>query len=250
MIRLIAFALIIIASLWPQYSAAQDEIIVTASRRVASPGANPEDHGPGIFVEKRGDFLLLEVRIENDSRELSTRLKEIGRTVDDFIAAAKENPDIELSIVDESSFVRPLTRDNYSDNIRFGNRPDTSVAILKVKTQIPERVEDSYKLAQMLSEFVDSIEEKDRTTINTYDEISVSVVNPYQYRKDVIKKVVQEVNAITEGLGPDYRVILTGLDKELTWTRSGDLNLAFFLPYSYDIIPNTLHSYPREVIEE
>jgi len=250
MLRLIALSFIIILMSWPQYSAAQDEIIVTATRRVVSAGANPEDYGPGIFIEKRGDFLLLEVKIENDSRELSTRLKEIGQTVDKFIAAAKTNPSIELSIVDESSFVRPLSRDNFSDNIRYGSRPDTSVAILKVKTEIPDQVEDSYKIAQMLSEFVDSIEEEDRTTINTYDDISVSVVNPYQYRKDVIKKVVEEVNAITEGLGPDYRVVLKGLDKELTWTRSGDLKLAFFLPYSYDIIPNTLHSYPREVIEE
>lgn len=248
MIRFIALTFTILISLWPQYSAAQDEIVVTATRRVASIatlGTSPEKYGPGIFVEKRGDFLLLEVKIENDSRELSTRLKEIGETVDTFIAAAKSNPAISLSIVDESKFVRPLSRDNFSDNIRFGNRPDTSVAILKVKTEIPERVEDSYKIAQMLSEFVDSIEEKDRTTINTYDDISVSVVNPYQYRTEVIKKVVEEVNMITEGLGPDYRIVMKGLDKELTWTRSGDLKLAFFLPYSYDIIPNTLHSYPQ-----
>jgi len=246
MLKFIALSLIVILMSWPQYSAAQDEIIVTATRRVAAPGATLKAHGPGIFIEKRGDFLLLEVKIENDSRELSTRLKEIGTTVDAFIAAAKNNPEIELSIIDESKFVRPLTRDNFSDNIRFGSRPDTSVAILKVKTQIPDRVEDSYKIAQMLSEFVDSIEEKDRTTINTYDDISVSVVNPYQYRDDVIRKVVEEVNTITKDLGPDYRVILKGLDKELTWTRSGDLKLAFFLPYSYDIIPNTLHSYPNE----
>ncbi|MEP3889855.1 MAG: hypothetical protein ABJN69_05260 [Hellea sp.] len=249
MTKLFALIFVLVLASWPQYSAAQDEIVVTATRRIssnASLGTSSKNFGPGIFIEKRGDFLLLEVKIENDSREYSTRLKEIGQTVDKFIAAAKDNPAIELSIVDDSSFVRPLTRDNFSDNIGFGSRPDTSVAILKVKTQIPERVEDSYKIAQMLSEFVDAIEEEDRTTINSYDKISVSVVNPYQYRKDVIKKVVEEINVITEGLGPDYRVVLTGLDKELTWTRSGDLKLAFFLPYSYDIIPNTLHSYPRD----
>jgi len=226
---------------WPQYSAAQDEIIVTGSRI--------ENSVPGIFLEKRGDFLLLEARVENDSRELSTRLQEINATLKKFQDAAADNPKITLGIVDDSDFVRPLSESNFSDSIGFGNRPDTSVAILKVKTEIPDNVIDSYKLSQMLGEFVDSIKEEDRTKITTYDEISVSVVNPFQYRVQVIKEVVDEVNMITNDLGPSYRAIITGLDKELKWVRSGDLNLAFYLPYEYEIIPDTLHSIQR-VIED
>ncbi len=87
--------------------------------------------------------------------------------------------------------------------------------------------------------------QKGRTTISTYDEISVSVVNPYQYRTDVMKLVTDEVNNVTKALGPEYRVMLSGLDKELKWVRSGDLNLAFYLPYTYDIISDTLHSIQR-----
>ena len=223
----------------PLQAFAQDEIIVTASR--------VDNSIPGIFLEKRGDFLLLEARVENDSRELSTRLKEIKATLDKFKAAAENNPDITLGIVDESDFVRPLSESNFSDSISYGSRPDTSVATLKVKTEIPENVIDSYKLAQMLSEFVDSIEEEDRTKITTYDEISVSVVDPFQYRVQVIKQVVNEVNMVTDGLGPEYRAIITGIDKELKWVRSGDLNLAFYLPYEYEIIPDTLHSIQRVV---
>ena len=102
----------------------------------------------------------------------------------------------------------------------------------------------------MLGEFVDSIEEEDRTTITTYDEISVSVVNPFQYRVDVIKKVVDEVNMITNGLGPEYRAIIKGLGKELEWVRSGDLSLAFYLPYEYEIIPDTLHSIQEFNLED
>lgn len=63
----------------------------------------------------------------------------------------------------------------------------------------------------------------------------------------VIKQVVDEVKLVTNGLGPEYRAIITGLDKELKWVRSGDLNLAFYLPYEYEIIPDTLHSIQRVV---
>jgi len=221
-----------------------DEIIVTATRLSGSSpiAVSGGGDGPGLFLEKKGDFLLLEVTIENDSREFTDRLEGINDTVQKFIEAATNDPDITLSIIDDS-FVRPLTKENFSDGIRPGGRPDTSVATLKVKTAIPEKVEDSYKLATKLSAFVDSIPETTRTKIKAFDQISVSVVNPYQYRSDVSKLVVAEINVITDGLGPDYRAIVRGLDKQLKWVRSGDLNLAFYLPYEYDIIPNTLHSY-------
>jgi len=243
--KIFTTGILALAMLIPTTTYAQvDEIVVTAKKR--------QSDGPGLFLEKRGDFLLLEVSIENDSRELSTRTEEIGVAVSDFIAAAKKNPEITLSIIDESNFVRPLSQENFNDGIRSGNRPipgnvnpmiinngirvgsiatasrpDTSITYLKVKTEIPDKVEDSYKLANKLAVFVESIEEKGRTTISTYDEISVSVVNPYQYRTEVMKLVTDEVNTVTQALGPEYRVIMSGLDKELKWARSGDLNLAF-----------------------
>lgn len=219
---LLAFTLLI-----PSTALAQmDEIVVTAQRR--------QSDGPGLFLEKKGDYLLLEVSIENDSRDFSTRTEEINVAVNDFIEAAQKNTDITLSIIDDSDFVRPLTEENFNDGIRQGPRPDTSVANLKVKTQIPYEVKDSYKLANKLAVFVESIEEKGRTKISVYDEISVSVVNPYQYRTEVMKLVTDEVKSVTGALGPEYRVIMTGLDKELKWVRSGDLN-----PFNVTKIRNT-----------
>jgi len=115
------------------------------------------------------------------------------------------------------------------------------VAFLKVKTQIPDNVEDSFKLAAKLGEFVDDLEEVGRTRIKTSDEVAVSVVNPYQYRKQVLKLVLAEIKEVTETLGPDYRAVLSGIDGEVEWTRSGDLNLAFYLPYEYMILPTSLN---------
>ncbi len=243
LLSLSALALLAIPN---QALAQMDEIIVTGQRIVSPLRVNPNRPNPGIFLEQKGDFLLLEVQIENDSRNLSERLSQISDTVDDFLTAAENNADIELSIVDENNFVRPLSEQNYREGITGGSRPDTSVAILKVKTKIPDRVEDSYKLAQKLSKFVDSIDEKGRITINTSDQVLVSVVDPYQYRPQVQMLLVEEINRLSEGLGPNYRAIIRGLDGELKWVRSGDLNLAFYIPYTYDIVPDTLHSYKIE----
>ncbi len=221
--------------------AQMDEVIVTGTRISET---------PGITLEKKGDFLLLEVNIENDSRELSVRLKEMNATIDNMIAAAKEHPDIVLSLIDDNDFVRPLSKDTFHAGIRRGARPDTSVATLKVKTNIPDKVNNAFRLSVKLAEFVDSIDEVGRTKVINYDEVSVSIVDPYQYRNDVRNKIIAEINATTNALNGGYRVIVTGLDGPVKWMRSGDLNLAFYMDYAYEIIPDTLANYTKQYMDE
>jgi len=233
MIRKILAGLLIVGFMPATALAEDDEIVVTGTRIDAS---------PGIYLEKKGDYLLLEVDIENDSRSLDIRLQEISDTVDNIIEAAEEDPSIELSIIDDNDMVRPLSLENFKSGILAGKRPDTSVAYLKVKTPIPDTVQDSYKLATKLGIFIEDIEPVGRTVIDSSDEISVSVVNPYQYRKEVLKMVLSEIKEVTEALGPDYRAVINGIDGEVKWVRSGDLNLAFYLPYDYYIVPTSLNS--------
>lgn len=246
--RILFLPFILISLSVPSFSHAQDEIVVTGSRIIQ--GTDINTAGPGIFYERRGDFLLLEVLVENDSREIGTRLSELTETVEDIIAAAENEKDIKLSLIDENNFVRPLSVNSFGEGIRSGNRPDTSIATLQVKTDIPTEVADSFKLAAKLGRFVDGLKEKGRTTITNSDDISVSVVNPYQYRETVMDMVLAEIKDVNQSLGPDYRAVVRGLDKELSWVRSGSLNLAFTLPYTYDIIPNNLQSYKVEAPNE
>ncbi len=242
-----SLATIVLSLITPAW-AQMDEIVVTGSRIVSNTG-NTVTSPPGIFYERKGDFLLLEVKVENDSREFGTRLEELTKTVEGIIEAAEDEPEISLSLLDDS-FVRPLSIASFEEGIYGGPRPDTSVATLQVKTDIPENVEDSFRLATKLGKFVDGLEEVGRTTITNSDDISVSVVNPYQYRETVMAMVLTEIKDIKDALGPEYRVILRGLDKELNWVRSGDLNLAFTLPYTYDVIPNNIQTYSIELSDD
>jgi hypothetical protein len=236
-----AFAIAITACLLiPEPVAAQDEIIVTGTRIAR---ANSFDGGaPGVTYIRRGDFMLLEVQIESDAREATERLSEIGSTIEAFLKASKNDSSIEMSILESGTTVRKLTQTNYFQGITRGGRPDTSIARIRVKTAIPEEVENSAELATKLSRFVDQIEETGRITISANGETSVSVVDPFQYRDEVVQSIVAEINAITKALGPEYVAIIKGLDRQVYWDRKGDIELAFSLPYSYEIIPNTLHS--------
>jgi len=120
------------------------------------------------------DFFLLQLTLENDRRLAAERLPEIRATMEKIVEAAKADPTISLSIIDENNLVRPLTAQGFEDGIRRGNRQTTSA------------------------------------------------------------------------LGDDYRVILDGLDGEMKWSRGGDVNLVFHLPYNFIIIPTSITSIPYE----
>lgn len=234
----------------PEVAAAQmasaDEIIVTGTRLSRAKSINNNGGAPGISYIRRGDFMLLQVQIESDARETTERLSELETTIQAFLKAAQADPTIEMSILESGTTVRRLTQSNYRQGISRGSRPDTSVARIRVKTAIPEKVENSADLATKLSRFVDGIEEKGRVTISANGDPAVSVVNPFQYRDEVVAKVVEEINNITDALGPEYVAVIEGLDRQVYWDRQGDIELAFSLPYSYEIIPNTLHSRPLD----
>jgi len=223
-------------------AAQDDEIIVTGSRMSRADLFEESGGAPGVTFIKRGDFLLLEVQIESDARQLSERNSEIATTIEAFLDAAEQDPSIEMSILESGTTVRRLTRSNYLQGVTFGGRPDTSVTRIRVKTAIPDEVENSAELATKLSRFVDQIEETGRITISTDSETAVSVVDPFQYRSEVVAAIIKEINAVTDALGPEYVAIVEGLDRQVYWDRKGDIELAFSIPYSYEIIPNTLHS--------
>jgi hypothetical protein len=221
--------------------AQMDEVVVTGSRI----NVNDVGSGPGIVVEKKGDFLLLQVTIENDSRELKTRLTEMDATIKNMLNAADANPNIMLSLIGKGNLVRNMNLVNYRSNLGGGRRPDTSMAHFKVKTNIPENMDEAFKLSANLSEFVEGVKEVGRTRILENETISVSVLNPSQHRDEVRRKIIAEINATIEALGGNYRAIISGLDGPVKWARSGDFNLAFYMDYSYDIIPETLSTYEQ-----
>ena len=222
-----------------------DEIIVTATKRM-SYSKNGIQSTPGITMIKKGDFLLMDITVENDSRDYKDRYREIRTTIEAILEAAEDAPKIELSIVSDNNIVRPLTLGNFDDGLRGAGRPDTSRAFIKAKTAIPKQVDDSYALVKTLTDFADSLDEIEtagRSTIDYDEDVTVSIIDPQQYRPELVKIIIADINGVKSALGNDYKAVVSGLDQGMTWSRSGDLNLAFALPYSYEIVPGSLAIY-------
>ena len=219
-------------------AAAQDEIIVTATRS--------ETSLPGTFLEVQGDYLLVDITVYNDSREIETRGEEITETLENLAEAARRNRDIELSLAIEDEIVRPFTLKAAIDAVESGRQPQTSQVTILAKTPIPDQVANSYSLVTKLQSFAEDVETVGRTSVFTDDEPEVSIEDPDQYRPQLIEKVTSEIKSVTSALGGDYRVVLQDIDEEMKYLRGGDLSLIFFIPYDYEIIPTSLTS--RDVI--
>tara|TARA_Y100000052_G_scaffold27590_2_gene37036 strand:+ start:27396 stop:28127 length:732 start_codon:yes stop_codon:yes gene_type:complete len=207
----------------------QENVVVTGSRIESL---------PGITLKRQGDFLLVDVRISSDSREYAMRTSEIEKTVDDLLAAAREKRDISVN-VDAGGLIYPLLSSEGLP-LSVGSRPDTSYTDLILRTPIPKNVGDIQPLVTKLETFANSIKGEGRATIDADDVPDVSVVNPDQYRMDVIDAILDEVDKVTKRLGPNYRVILTGLDKRMKSRNTDNINVTFYIPYSYTIVPTSM----------
>ena len=236
--RLALAAFVTAALCAPATAQVEDEIIVTATRSSAARSAPI----PGQYLVVPGDNLLLAVRVESDDRDAATRYREITDTIRAMLEQAVDEDDITISFVGEANSVRPLTPSLFEAAIGMGSRPDTSVAVLQVKTPIPDTVPDAFALSTRLQRFVDGVEERGRVTVEATNRVTVSVVNPRQYRPHVLALVTAEIRAVTDALGPEYRALLDGVDAPMRTFRAGDLSLGFYLPYEYQIVPDTLHS--------
>jgi hypothetical protein len=225
----------------PRLAPAQlEEIVVTGSRIDA-------DAEPGVFLRRHADFLLLEVAVTNDTREADGREDEIYRTLRNALTAAERQRDIQVSVVNDDGLVYPLTADNYRIALRPGGRPDTSIATISIKTPVPATGADGQALVNKLRQFVADLPVTGRTLLDPVGDVEISVVDPHQYRGEIIDLVASDVRRVTAALGSEYRVIVQGIDRPVEWFRLGLLDLGLFVPYEYTVIPQTVTAFTAEI---
>jgi hypothetical protein len=215
-----------------------EEVVVTGSR---SEGSSI----PGTSLRRPGDFILLTVQVSNDSREEKTRTDEINATLRAMLSAASKDKTIELSVIGDNNLVLPLRLDSATLQLGKGKRPDTSETTISVKTRIPAAVGNSSALVARLRDFVTGIKPAGRTIIDEDGDFEISIVNPAQYRDQVISLFAADVKKVTAALGTDYKVVTQGIDQPIRWVRAGMLEVTIFVPYSYDVIPASVTSYTR-----
>jgi len=209
-----------------------EEVVVTGSRISRSAEAGP------IVFTTQGDFLLQEINLVNDSLEVDERKSDVEKTFINLLNKAKVNKKIQISRGDSRIYAVDKPSDFellYQDQNRKG-----SVRVI-LKVNLKERSKDE-SLETVFKNFTNSIKLSGRTQIFDYGSERISIVNPRQYRKDLISVITKDIAHITKSLGSEYRVLLEGMDNKMTWEREGEDNVTFSLPYSFTVIPESINT--------
>ena len=206
-----------------------DEIIVTAMER----GIDL----PGIVVPKRGDFFVLSIGVSNDRLEEDARKSEFDRTIDSLFAAAAAQPEIGLG-VNSDGIVQPLTSANRDYRLDVGNcgeRSDIRCTELLIRTKVPSAPGETNLSVDRLEEFVTSFEPVGRTSVDVLGGVDVTIVNPHQYRTEILDLVLAEIKKVRTSFGEGYEVNLEGINEKVHVSRSGIDEVVVYIPYEYEI---------------
>ena len=229
-LKIFAYLMVLSSFAWGQEFALEEEVVVTG---IYGDSQEP----PGIVYKRVADNLLLRVQVINDSRDEQTRRKEIYKTLENAVSLAEKNDNISISYEIAGGFIAPLTKSNLEVELYKGERPDTNATDVLVKVAIDEKKTAGNQLLEDLMKFVSKIPVEGRTELVEEDDVSISVVNPSQYRSKIVALIAEDIKNVTGALGGDYHVAIQGLSGPVEWQRSGALNVALYIFYDYQVIP-------------
>ncbi len=75
--------------------------------------------------------------------------------------------------------------------------------------------------------------------MKVYSELTLSVVNPEQYRGAIIDLIAKDTGTTSGRFGAGYGVEVSGLDRPVQWKRAGLTEVQLFLPSETKVRPRT-----------
>jgi len=191
---------------------------------------------PGTSLKRPADYIVQRLRVSSESKEEKTRKEEIFETLRLLVATTKEKG-IEPCNVIDNRVVIPLKVDAATLKVVRGDRVDTSEVVVCIKARVIPGVSNAVVQYSKLREFPASLKPAGRSAVDLQGYIEVSIVNPAQYRAQVIKLYADDAKLVTSSLSADYRVVTRGIDRQLQWMREGMTDVVLFIPYEYDVVP-------------
>lgn len=188
---------------------------------------------PAVTLVKPADYLVQQVRLLNDSRDQALREKELTNTVKDILRNANKSKFIELGVGKE--IVYPITLDDLQLDFEKGERTDTSVVNLYIKTPINNKTQVE-KLVTRINDFIDDISVSGRTEVEKNGELVLSIVNPEKYRQELLAAIANDVNSTIKIFGDSYKAEIDGLSQSLMWERASVSELRLYLEYNFTLI--------------
>ncbi|WP_109806635.1 TonB-dependent receptor [Sphingosinithalassobacter portus] len=224
----IFMAAAVFSALLPSVPAFAQEIVVIAARRTDYTSI------PVIRLKRTADFAILEVVVSGDTRDSAQRQEEIYGMVRKAIELA---PRYGVELATGQLVVEPLTIDNYRDlGLEKGEREDSDEARFYVKARLESGMGSADALGR-ITRFVEAVPTVGRALIEADGDLALSVVQPDQYRGQIIALIAEDANRTASAFGPGYGVQVSQLEQPVRWVRASLTEVFLYLPISYAVVP-------------
>ncbi|MBB4097721.1 TonB-dependent receptor [Sphingomonas kyeonggiensis] len=218
-----------------------EEIVVTAFRKLAS-----DDDDKKVLelvttpaavqtLRRTADFAVQQVVIVSDTTDEDDARAEV-------LAMTRKAIDLSAGagtlLATGELLVEPLTAGNYKELLFDDDDDDFNGELVKflVKVPLAPGIDAKAALAK-IDKFIKSVPAVGRAEMKPYSELSLSVVNPEQYRGAIIDLVAKDTAATSARFGTGYGVEVTGLDRPVQWKRAGLTEVQLFLPSASTVRP-------------
>ena len=174
------------------------EVIVTGNRLNAG---YAQENRPVIGLRRQADSAVLTISFSSDSRDEATRKKEIHT----MLAAAMDKAAAAgVELVIGNFELTPVTKANYQElPLNWAGRVDTSKVDVMVKVKLAG---STVSAEQRIDAYVKSLSRNGRGAIDKSFGLTLTIINPDQYRDDIVKLVAEDARTRAAIFGPDYAV--------------------------------------------
>ena len=208
---------------------------------------------PVIGLKRQADSAVRNIDIVSDSREEDMRRREVQAMLLDAIDRAKTAG---FSLVTGRLELVEVTRANWQDQFpelagkakeeddededydddadesAYENNSSSTTIRLKVKTKLDGSINNAQ---QKIAGFIKSVPATGRSLIVPQGGLSLTIINPDQYRDEIYKRISAGAKHAVSFYGPEYGVEVNGLDRDVAWQQVSNTEVFLYIPYTFKI---------------
>ena len=169
---------------------------------------NPASVLPPYGIRVRADIAAMKLRVSSTKEDTTARLETIQKAVEQFSELAANDDSVELQYISVSRVSSGSDRGTAEPY--FGERYDSSSAVLKLTTNLAEHNDNLLESLIAFNTFLSNLNLSETVTIETLS-IEAEISDPEIYREQLIAKVYQELEAVQEEYGQSVKFEITGL---------------------------------------
>jgi hypothetical protein len=206
------------------------EVLVNTDR---SNARYAQQNRPVVGLRRTADSVVMQLSFSSDTRDFETRQREIHAML---AAALDRAPSAGVELVTGTFDLSPVTRANYQSlPLMSAGRVDTSQANVLLKIKLTGSIDT---VGKRLANFIKAIPRSGRGTVDQTGSVTLTIINPDQYRDAIVKLVADQAKQYAAVFGPDYAAEVTGIDGHLVWSQVSSTDVFLYVPYRFNIVPS------------